>query len=63
MAILKKLRIIRNGFNLNDFRISSQKRFDTRMALSIPSDSLVIGSIARFNEYKDHFNYIKLVVT
>ena len=55
----KKLRIIRNGFNLNDFRISSQKRFDTRMALSIPSDSLVIGSIARFNEYKDHFNYIK----
>ena len=53
-----KMSVIQNGFNLNICSPEESIRAQVRKNISINIDSLVIGSVARFNAYKDHHNFV-----
>lgn len=53
----KRLMIIPNGFDCNEFKPSEDGRKKLRNELKIPSDSLLIGLIGRFHPMKDHENF------
>lgn len=54
----KKFQVIYNGFNADNYQHSFISKKEIRNKLSIPDDAIVIGSVGRFNEYKDHKNFI-----
>lgn len=53
-----KMRVISNGFDVETYKADAHARHRIRQMLNLPSNALVIGSIGRFNEYKDHRNFI-----
>ncbi len=55
---IKKMRVIPNGCNVLAYNINLVSGAEMRRKLSIPEQALVIGSVGRFNEYKDHLNLI-----
>jgi glycosyltransferase involved in cell wall biosynthesis len=54
----QKMIVLGNGFDLNLFKYDLDSRVKIRESLNIKAGSLVIGSIGRFNNYKDHHNFI-----
>lgn len=54
-----QMEIIHNGFNVDDFDLSNANTPNLRDELDIPEDAFIIGSIGRFNPYKDHINFIR----
>jgi glycosyltransferase involved in cell wall biosynthesis len=54
----KKFQVIYNGFNVDIYNDSIAIKKEIRSRFSIPDDAIVIGSVGRFNEYKDHKNFI-----
>ena len=54
----KKMTVIGNGFDTIVFKPQKKIRYKFREELGITDDTLVIGSVGRFNEYKDHRNFI-----
>ena len=50
----RKFTIIPNGRNLKKYEYDSKKRIEYRNILGIPSDTLVIGHVGRFNRQKNH---------
>lgn len=50
----RKFTIIPNGRNLKKYEYDSKKRIEYRNKLGIPSDTLVIGHVGRFNRQKNH---------
>jgi glycosyltransferase involved in cell wall biosynthesis len=54
-----KMVIIGNGFDMGKFKPDLISRSRIRKELGIPDDCLVIGSIGRYNEYKDHKSFIQ----
>lgn len=49
----RKFTIIPNGRNLKKYEYDSKKRIEYRNKLGIPSDTLVIGHVGRFNRQKN----------
>lgn len=49
----KEFTVIENGFDVNSFKFSSEKRKQIREKLNI-QDSFVIGHVGRFNDQKNH---------
>ncbi len=54
-----KMVVINNGMHVLDLEESKEKISNLRSVLGIPSDALVVGSIARFNKAKNHAHFIK----
>lgn len=54
-----KMLVIGNGCNSDIYNIMPDIGEKTRKELGIRDDTVVIGSVGRFNEYKDHNNFIK----
>ena len=55
----RKFIIIGNGFDVANIRPFKSTRDQFRKELGIQTDAVIIGSMARFNEYKDHYNFIQ----
>ena len=53
-----KLTVISNGFEADVYEPKLSIRDSIRRSINVPIDALVIGSIGRFNEYKDHRSFI-----
>jgi glycosyltransferase involved in cell wall biosynthesis len=53
-----KMLVIPNGYDINKYKLDKAKRKNIRRELIISDESLIVGSIARFNEYKDHTSFI-----
>jgi glycosyltransferase involved in cell wall biosynthesis len=56
------MKVIHNGYDMNKYYYDESKKKQLRRELNIPEKSLVIGSIARYNEYKDHETFINAAV-
>ena len=54
-----KSQIIPNGFDIDAFKPSMAARLKFREELFLPTDTLLIGSIARYHPMKDHANFLK----
>jgi glycosyltransferase involved in cell wall biosynthesis len=54
----EKLTVISNGFDVETYRSRLNVRYRIRQSFNVPSDALIIGSIGRFNGYKDHRNFV-----
>lgn len=50
----KKIVILKNGINFNDYSFRKNKRFFIRHSLKIHDDTVVIGHVGRLNEAKNH---------
>ena len=50
----RKLLVVHNGYDLNEFRPDANSRFAVREELGIPPCSRVIGMVGRFDPQKDH---------
>ena len=55
---LSKLTVISNGFDIEICKPKLSVRNRIRESLNVPPDALIIGTIGRFNEYKDHLSFI-----
>ncbi len=55
----KKIRVIPNGFDTDEFRPSARDRLAVRKELGIPQDTLLIGLAARFDRAKDHATFFE----
>ncbi|MGD9153340.1 MAG: glycosyltransferase [Gammaproteobacteria bacterium] len=53
-----KMIVIPNGFDLQTFQYNSEFYQDVRKELRLPSDSLLIGMLARFDADKDYPNFM-----
>ncbi len=51
--------VIPNGINCQQFSFSEDARDRVRSELSIPTDALVVGHVARFHPMKDHANFLR----
>ena len=51
--------VIPNGFDLEEFSASTEKRRSVRRELGIPDDAPVVGLIARFHPMKDHEGFLQ----
>jgi glycosyltransferase involved in cell wall biosynthesis len=51
--------VIPNGFDLNRFKPSSEEAQLFRLSHDIPQESLLLGHVGRFHEFKDHGGFIK----
>jgi glycosyltransferase involved in cell wall biosynthesis len=49
-----KIRVIPNGFDTDRFQPDEKAREETRAALGIPQDALVVGRVARLDAAKDY---------
>lgn len=54
-----KLHIIPNGFDLSRFCPSDEARISVRAELGLPSDTPLVGLIARFDQQKNHFGFVE----
>lgn len=50
---------IPNGFNTSLFKPSDELKLKVRRDLGLSTDSILIGSIARYHPMKDHANFVK----
>jgi len=51
--------VIPNGFDLEEFSASAEKRMRVRRELGIPDDVPIVGHIARFHPMKDHESFLQ----
>jgi glycosyltransferase involved in cell wall biosynthesis len=51
--------VIPNGFDLEEFSASAEKRMRVRRELGIPDSAPVVGHIARFHPMKDHEGFLQ----
>ena len=56
--VINKMVVIGNGFDTEVFKFDANRRMFMRQSLNLPADALVIGSIGRYNQYKDHQSFI-----
>ena len=54
-----KFVVIPNGFDLSDFRPNPAARASLRRELGLPSNTFLIGLVARFDPLKDHQSFIR----
>jgi glycosyltransferase involved in cell wall biosynthesis len=54
----EKMIVIPNGFDSMDFRPDPGARDSLRRELGLPSDTALVGLVARFDPQKDHKNFI-----
>ena len=55
----KNVKLISNGFDLDEFCPSEQARAKIREELGVNEEALLVGLIARFDPLKDHNNFVK----
>ena len=55
---LHKMTVISNGFDVETYKPDSSIRYRIRQSLNVPPNTLIVGSIGRFNEYKDHRSFV-----
>jgi glycosyltransferase involved in cell wall biosynthesis len=55
---LKKMTVIPNGFDVEAYKPDLDIRNHIRHFLNVSPDTLIIGSVGRFNEYKDHRSFV-----
>jgi len=55
---LKKMTVIPNGFDVDAYKPDLDIRHRIRHSLNVSPDTLIIGSVGRFNEYKDHRSFV-----
>ena len=53
-----KMTVIANGFNIETYKPDLDSRQRIRQLLNFPPGALIVGSIGRFNKYKDHSSFI-----
>lgn len=58
---IKKMVVIPNGFNLNEFSPNLAAKIRLREELGLKSDDLIIGIIARYDPQKDHKTFFRAV--
>jgi len=51
--------VIPNGFDCNQFRSSAEARLDVRAELGLPTDSILIGLVARYHPMKGHEVFLR----
>lgn len=54
----KKMTVISNGFDVDLIVFNNLKRYNIRTNYGVSNDAILIGSVGRFNEYKNHENFI-----
>ena len=54
-----KFEVIPNGFDVKQFQFDAAIRRKVRRELNISDNTLVIGSIGRYNRYKDHNTFLQ----
>lgn len=54
---------IPNGIDLRHFRFLENARLRVRSELTIPTEALVVGHVARLHPMKDHANFLQAAVT
>lgn len=54
-----KMRVIPNGFDLEQYQPNRQAYSDVRKMLNLEDSCFLIGLVARFDPQKDHHNFIK----
>jgi glycosyltransferase involved in cell wall biosynthesis len=55
----EKMAVIPNGFDLTAFKPDAEARRALRSELGLPTETLLIGLVARFDPQKDHRNFIE----
>ncbi|QGY39728.1 glycosyltransferase [Pseudodesulfovibrio cashew] len=55
----KRFEVVHNGFDIDRFKPDPAAREEVRRELSVDSDSLIIGQVARFDPMKDHQTMIR----
>lgn len=55
----ERMVVIPNGFELDKWVASESQREEIRSSCGIKKTDLVIGSLGRFNEVKDHFTFVQ----
>lgn len=50
---------IPNGYDINDWETSVEKRSEIRNELKLNDDSFVVGMVARYDHLKDHATFLK----
>ncbi len=55
----RRMVVIPNGFDLEEFRPDPEARISVREELGIPPESRLVGLIARFHPQKDHRTFIE----
>ena len=53
-----KMTVIGNGFDVETYKSDLNSRSRIRQSLNLPTSALIVGSIGRFNEYKDYHSFI-----
>jgi glycosyltransferase involved in cell wall biosynthesis len=54
-----RMQVIHNGFDVDEFRPDGLAREALRKELGLPSGSLLIGMVARFDPMKDHRTFVE----
>ena len=55
----RKMQVIPNGFDLQEFRFDARARESVRCELGLALDERVVGLIGRFHPQKDHANFVR----
>jgi glycosyltransferase involved in cell wall biosynthesis len=55
---LSKIKVIHNGFDFENYKPNLAARNRIRLSLNVPPDAMIIGSVGRFNEYKDYRGFV-----
>jgi glycosyltransferase involved in cell wall biosynthesis len=55
---LSKIKVIYNGFDLKIYKPDLDSRHHIRQSLNVSPDAMLIGSVGRFNEYKDYRSFV-----
>jgi len=55
----KKMVVIPNGFDTLKFRADEEARISVRKELSVPSNTFLVGYVARFDPQKDHRTFVR----
>lgn len=49
---------ISDNFDLSKYKPADEPKFNLRQSLNLPEDAIIIGSVARYHQMKDHANLI-----
>lgn len=57
---LSKMYVIQNGYNVgNIYNLSRKNKQVTRESIGLDQDAIIIGTVGRYNDYKDYPTFIK----
>lgn len=57
----KRMIVIPNGFEPDS--ALPEPRGEARIGLGLPEDATIVGSVGRYNEYKDHRNFVRAMAS